>query len=192
MDIGKTLYITNRDDWRSWLARHHQGETEIWLIYYRKKTGKPRISYNDAVEGALCFGWIDSTVKSHDEECFVQRFSVRKKTSKLSQMNKERIHRLIAQKKMTEAGLVAVAHVFDAESEKPSDFVIAPDILEPLQANEGAWDNFVRFPESYKRIRIAYIDSRRRHGKEMFEKSLNHFIKMTAKNRHFGFVKEMS
>ena len=60
MDIGKTLYITNRDDWRSWLARHHQGETEIWLIYYRKKTGKPRISYNDAVEEALCFGWIDS------------------------------------------------------------------------------------------------------------------------------------
>ncbi len=191
MDTLKTLYVANRKEWREWLVKNHKTEREIWLIYYRKKTGTPRISYNDAVEEALCYGWIDSTVKSLNEEQFIQRFSVRKRSSELSQMNKERIRNLISQNRMTEAGLDAVAHVFDPDKDNPDDFVIALDILEDLKANEAAWKNFQTFPESYKRIRIAYIDSRRRHGNEMFEKSLSHFIRMTEKNKRFGFVKEM-
>ncbi len=91
MDIGETLYVTDRGEWRSWLAEHHGSEMEIWLIYYKKGSGKPRISYNDAVEEALCYGWIDSIVKTIDDEKYAQRFSVRKKTSELSQMNRERI-----------------------------------------------------------------------------------------------------
>src|SRR4030043_1595586 len=108
MEIGKTLYVKDRRSWRTWLARNHDKEKEIWLIYYRKETGKPRIPYNDAVEEALCYGWIDSTVKNIDTERFAQRFSPRKKSSSLSQANKERIIRLIATKKMTPAGLAAV------------------------------------------------------------------------------------
>ena len=191
MELGKTLYVADRESWRAWLAEHHQSETEIWLIYYRKETGKPRISYNTAVEEALCFGWIDSTVKKIDEERFAQRFSARKATSGLSQMNRERIRTLIAQKRMTAAGLAAIAHVFDA-TEEEKDFIIAADILEPLKANEQAWANFQTLPESYKRIRIAFIESRRRHGKDQFERSLRHFIAMTAKSKRFGYVKEMS
>jgi uncharacterized protein YdeI (YjbR/CyaY-like superfamily) len=190
MDIGKTLYVTDRKDWRFWLAKNHHKEKEIWLIYYRKETGKPRISYNDAVEEALCFGWIDSIQKKMDEERFVQRFSVRKKGSELSQANKERILKLIAQKKMTRAGLSAVAHIFTPETEIKNEFTIPPDILEPLKADKEAWKNFLQFPLSYQRIRIGYINSRRRHGKEIFEKSLVHFIKMTARNKRIGFIRE--
>lgn len=192
MKLGKTLYITDRKVWRVWLAKHHQSETEIWLVYYRKETGKPRISYNDAVEEALCYGWIDSTIKSLDKERIAQRFSVRKKTSVLSQMNKERVHTLIAKKKMTKAGLAAIAHVFSPAKDKVKHFVIPADILESLKVNKQAWRNFQRFPDSYKRIRIAFIESRKRHGKIQFQKSLDHFIDMTAKNKRFGFVKEMS
>lgn len=192
MKPEKTLYVTDRKSWRAWLAKHYKSETEIWLINFRKKTGKPSISYNDAVLEALCYGWIDSTVKTIDKERFVQRFSVRKKTSSLSQMNKERIYNLIAQKKMTKMGLAAVAHVFDPTKNKAKHFVIPADILESLKANKQAWRNFQRFPDSYKRIRIAFIESRKRHGKIQFQKSLDHFIDMTAKNKRFGLVKEMS
>jgi uncharacterized protein YdeI (YjbR/CyaY-like superfamily) len=186
-----TLYITNRKDWRAWLAQHHSTETEIWLVYYRKETGKPRISYNDAVEEALCYGWIDSTVKSLDDQRFAQRFSVRKKTSTLSEMNKARIRKLIAEKKMTQAGLDAIAHAFDPAKDLAEEaVVIPPDIRRPLQANKQAWQNFQKFPKSYQRIRIAYIQSRKRHSEEMFQKSLKHFIDMTAQNKRIGFVKE--
>lgn len=191
MKIGKTIYFADRKSWRAWLAKNHNKKTEIWLIYYRKDSDKPRISYNDAVEEALCYGWIDSTVKSLDQERFAQRFSVRKKTSGLSQMNKERIYKLIAQKKITKAGLAAIAHVFDPVKDKVAPIVIPVDILKPLRANKDAWKHFQQFPESYKRIRIAYIESRKRHGNEQFQKSLTHFITMTAKNKRFGFVKEM-
>jgi uncharacterized protein YdeI (YjbR/CyaY-like superfamily) len=189
MEIGKTLYVTNRSQWRTWLAANHAEEKEIWLIYYRNDTGKPRIPYNDAVEEALCFGWIDSTQKKLDAERFVQRFSPRSKNSGLSQANKERVLKLIQQKKMTPAGLDAIAHVFQPETEKSEDFTIPSDILRPLRANKDAWDNFQKFPPDYQRIRIAYIDSRRHHGREMFEKSLAHFIRMTARNKRIGIVK---
>ena len=75
MDITKTLYVTDRRDWRAWLRKHYKTEPEIWLIYPKKASGKPRIEYNDAVEEALCFGWIDSILKKLDEERTVQRFS---------------------------------------------------------------------------------------------------------------------
>lgn len=186
---GKVLHVTTRQAWRSWLAKHHKTETEIWLVYYRKQTGKGRISYDNAVEEALCYGWIDSTVKALDSERFAQKFSPRKKTSSLSQMNKERIRILISAKKMTRAGLDAIAHVFDPKRDLNEEFTIPPDILEPLKANEQAWRNFESFPETYQRIRIAFIESRKRHGEEMFRKSLKHFIEMTAKNKRFGFSK---
>jgi uncharacterized protein YdeI (YjbR/CyaY-like superfamily) len=190
MQIGKTLYVANRKEWRAWLAGHYNKEKDIWLVYYRKETGKPRVSYNDAVEEALCYGWIDSTVKKLDAERFAQRFSPRNKNSGLSQANKERVLKLIAQKKMTPAGLDAIAHVFQPETSSPEEFIIPPDILEPLKANKEAWKNFQQFPPAYQRIRVAYIDSRRRHGRDTFEISLTHFIKMTAKNKRIGFIRE--
>src|SRR6059058_4752700 len=105
MEIGTTLYVKDRRQWRSWLARHHQTAPEIWLIYYKKHTGQPRIPYNDAVEEALCYGWIDSIVQRVDDARTVQRFSPRRPKSFLSETNKERVRRLLKAKKMTRVGL---------------------------------------------------------------------------------------
>jgi uncharacterized protein YdeI (YjbR/CyaY-like superfamily) len=91
-----TLYVTNRDDWRVWLEKNYQTEKEIWLVYYRRQTGKPRIPYNNAVEEALCLGWIDSINKKLDEEWNTQRFSPRKPSSEYSQTNKERLKRVMS------------------------------------------------------------------------------------------------
>jgi uncharacterized protein YdeI (YjbR/CyaY-like superfamily) len=81
MEIGRTLYITNRKAWRAWLAKNHAREKEIWLIYYKKHTGNPRIPYDDAVEEALCYGWIDSIIQRVDDERTAQRFSPRRPKS---------------------------------------------------------------------------------------------------------------
>jgi uncharacterized protein YdeI (YjbR/CyaY-like superfamily) len=70
MNVTRTRYVTDRKKWRAWLRKHYREEKDIWLVYYRKETGRPRIEYNDAVEEALCFGWIDSTVKKLDDERF--------------------------------------------------------------------------------------------------------------------------
>ena len=185
------IYLTERAEWRRWLAEHHASKTGIWLIHYRKEYDKPRISYNDAVEEALCYGWIDSQIRSLDEQRLAQRYSVRKKSSGLSQMNKERVWKLIATKQMTPAGLAAIAHVFDPATDRPEDFVIPADILEALQANEQAWGHFQTFPASYKRIRIAYIETRKRHGMDHYQRALQHFIAMSAKGKQIGTVKEM-
>jgi len=77
MEITKTFYAPDRKAWRDWLEEHYQDEKEVWLVYYRKQAGKPRVPYNDTVEEALCFGWIDSTIKRLDEERLAQRFSPR-------------------------------------------------------------------------------------------------------------------
>ncbi len=186
MELGKTLHVTNRKQWRSWLAKNHNKEKEIWLIYYRKSSGKKRIPYNDAVEEALCYGWIDSILKKIDEQKFAQRFSPRRQTSVLSQLNKERIHRLIEKKKMTVKGLNAVKHVF-SDSSKNSKCIIRYDILKLLKEDKETWENFQKFPESYKRIRIEWIEGARTRP-ELFKKRLEYFLKMTAKNKKYGMV----
>jgi uncharacterized protein YdeI (YjbR/CyaY-like superfamily) len=190
MKVGKTLYVKDRKAWRAWLKKHHKTAPEIWLVYYKKESGKPRISYDDAVLEALAFGWIDSTAKTIDKERFAQRFSPRRKTSQLSQMNKERVRELIAQKKMTKAGLAAIAHAYDPKTDKKEKFTIPAGILKALKANKDAWNNFQKMPEAYKRIRIAYIESRKRHGVWMYKRALDYFVKMTAQNKRIGFVKE--
>ena len=186
---NKILYLTTRDEWRAWLQENYAREKEIWLVFYRKSSGKPRIPYNDAVEEALCYGWIDSLQKGIDEEKFAQRFSPRKPNSKLSEMNKERVRRLIRQKKMTAAGLKAISKTFDAAKDLEVRTIVAPDILAALQADKRAWKNFQNLPEGYKKVRLGFLESRRRHGDEAFDKSLRHFVEMTAENKKFGMVK---
>ena len=193
MELGKTLYVTKRKEWRAWLARHHKTAKEIWLVYYRKASGKPRIPYNDAVEEALCYGWIDSTNKTIDAERTAQRFTPRRKGSPLSPMNMERVRRLIAQKRMTRAGLESIGQHLEADAgvggrrQKLKDVQWPEDILEQLKQDPQVWKNFQAFPESYKRIRIGWIDGARKRPDE-FEKRLRYFIKMTAKNKRFGMV----
>jgi uncharacterized protein YdeI (YjbR/CyaY-like superfamily) len=180
MEITQTLHITKRKDWRAWLKKYHKAEKEIWLVYPKKATGRPRIEYNDAVEEALCFGWIDSIVKKWDEESTVQRFSPRKPGAKYSQANIERLRTLVAGKKVIKEVAEGLRDILNEK------FVIPPDILKAIRANEEAWKNFQQFSDPYKRIRIAFIDGARKRPAE-FKKRLRHFIAMTEKNKMFGF-----
>jgi len=178
----ETLYVTNRRDWRTWLEKHYTKEKEIWLVYYRKASGKPRIPYNDAVEEALCFGWIDSTLKGIDEETYGQRFSRRRAGSSWSQMNLERARRLIEQGKMKPVGLLIVRDLL-----KNDRVEIASDILAALKKDKKSWTIFQDFPDSYKRIRIGFIEMARNRPDEL-NRRLRYFLKMTARNKKFGMV----
>ena len=102
------IYLSTREEWRKWLQKHHQSATEIWLIYYKKHTGKPRVAYDEAVEEALCFGWIDSLIKRIDDETFCQKFTPRKDNSTWSDINKKRVLKLQKQGLMSAAGVKAV------------------------------------------------------------------------------------
>jgi len=105
MEIGETLYVTNRTDFRNWLMMNHDIKLAIWLIRYKKATQKPSIDYVEAVEEAICFGWIDNIEKSIDAERYATRFSPRRPRSGWTETNKARARRMIAIGKMTEAGL---------------------------------------------------------------------------------------
>ena len=180
LDEAELLYVTNGREWRDWLRRHYKSEKEVWLVYCKKHTGKPRISYNDAVEEALCFGWIDSIVKSLDDDSFAQRFSLRNPKSPYSQANKERLRELVRQGKVVDEVLATLGNLVEEQ------FEIPPDILKAIKSNKEAWKNFQAFSQPYIRIRVAFIDAARNRPQE-FTKRLGYFIEMTEKNKQFGF-----
>ncbi|MFV2044369.1 MAG: YdeI family protein [Anaerolineales bacterium] len=177
---SKLLHITERDQWRAWLKKNYKSKDEIWLVYAKKHSGEPRISYNDAVEEALCFGWIDSIVKTIDDDRFAQRFSVRKSKSGYSQPNRERLRLLVEEGQIMPEVLETLPDLSE------EDFKIAPDILEAIKANNQAWKNFQGFSEPYIRIRISYIDAGRERP-EIFGKRLANFISKTEKNKLIGY-----
>jgi uncharacterized protein YdeI (YjbR/CyaY-like superfamily) len=179
-DETKLLHVKNRREWRAWLRKHYKSEKDVWLVYYKKHTGKARIAYNDAVEEALCFGWIDSIVKRLDDDRFAQRFSVRNPKTPYSQANKERLKELIKQGKVVKEVRARLENLAEEPFEEP------PDILKAIRANRKAWKNFQAFSVAYVRIRIAFIAGARQRPEE-FQKRLRHFIAMTEQNKTFGF-----
>jgi uncharacterized protein YdeI (YjbR/CyaY-like superfamily) len=180
MEIGRTLRARSRKEWRAWLEKHHATAPEVWLVFHTKASGRPFIAYNDAVDEALCFGWIDSIVKKLGPHSRAQRFTPRRRGSALSEMNKERVRRLVAHGRMTPAGLAVAGRV-------DGPFRVPPDILRELRADRETWRNFQAFPESYKRIRIGWIDGSRNRP-EFFRRRLDYFLKMTKQNKRFGMV----
>ncbi|HEX8991508.1 MAG TPA: YdeI/OmpD-associated family protein [Anaerolineales bacterium] len=180
VDLGEILEVSSRAEWRRWLRANYRTSKGIWLVYYRKGSGRERIPYNDAVEEALCFGWIDSNVKSIDAERFAQRFSPRRPGSPYSPANKERLRRLVADRKVAKSVLPTLGEL------KEPRFVVAKDILEAIKANKDASAHYRKFSAGYKRIRIGFIEGARNRPAE-FQKRLRYFIKMTAKGKQFGF-----
>ncbi len=180
MKLGPTLYVKDRRAWRAWLRKNQDKKRDVWLVYPRKATGKERIPYNDAVEEALCFGWIDSTVKGVDNERFAQRFTPRNKGSNLSAMNRERVDQMIRGKKMTKSGLAVLGKLGSLKIEVP------PAVKRALSKTPGAKHQFDTLPGSYKRIRIGYIEAGRKHGRAEYAKRVRHFVDMTAKGKKFG------
>ena len=180
MEIKKNICVSGRQEWHKWLQMTYNKEKEIWLVYYNKKSGKARIAYNDAVEEALAFGWIDSTVKKLDEFSTAQRFTPRNPKSGYSQANIERLRRLVAEGRVIPAVRKEVAAVLAKK------FVFPPDIMAKIKANKTAWENYRKFSPVYKRIRIGYIEGARFRPEE-FKKRLDNFVKKTEKNKIFGF-----
>ena len=178
------------------VEKNHLKSKEVWLIYYKKDSGKPRISYNDAVDEALCFGWIDSTVKSIDGAKFCQRFSPRRKGSPCSEMNKHRAIRMIKEKRMTPSGLSALegtlghdAKVHQGTIKHTKAWKVPADILQTLKKDPQIWKHFQKFPLPYKRIRVGWIDAVR-YRPDVFKQRLNYFLKRTAKNKRFGMIQK--
>jgi uncharacterized protein YdeI (YjbR/CyaY-like superfamily) len=159
-------------------------------VFYLKNSSKQGLSYNDAVEEALCFGWIDSMVKKLDQQRKVQRFSPRKPRSFLSEMNKERVRRLLQAGLMTSVGLESIkkfVHYGSGGKIEVEHFVMPGDIIAALKRDKTAWKNFIAFPEYYKNIRVGFIEGARKRPLE-FKKRLGNFLKMTARNKRFGML----
>ncbi len=177
----ETKYFTNRQDWRKWLEKNFEIRDDIWLEYPKKETGKKKILYNDAVEEALCFGWIDTTVRLLNKETTIQRFCKRRDYSTYSQANKERLDWLLKNE------LIHDSVVNDIKEVLKEKFIFPTDIIEKLKTDKNTWGNFQKMSAPYKRIRIAYIESARKRAEE-FEKRLNNFIDKTKKNKQIkGF-----
>lgn len=176
MEIGLAIYFLTREEWRSWLSENFDKEQEIWLIYPKKSSGKQTILYNDAVEEALCFGWIDSTIKTLDKDHTAQRYTPRRAKSGYSQLNIERLKYLSAEGLIHPAVLETVKEIIEEE------FIFPQDIIDAIREDRLAWINYQSFSDSYKRIRIAYIDAARIRSDE-FDKRLQNFIKNTRENK---------
>lgn len=172
----KVLYVTDRREWRKWLEANFQSEKEIWLLLPKKASGKKVILYNDAVEEALCFGWIDSIQKRYNEESNIQRYSIRSPKSSYSQLNKERIKWLYNQDMIHYSIMDSIRFILDEEYQFPED------IMQELRKDPVVWENYNRFSDSYKRIRIAYIDHSRINP-EHFALRLRNFIEKTRENK---------
>jgi len=184
--IGKQLHFTNRDEWRAWLAAHHASEKEIWLVYYKKHTGKPSIPYDDAVAEALCFGWIDGIVKRIDDEKYTQRFSPRKNNSIWSETNKRRVARMIKQGRMTEIGLAKIrAAKKNGEWRKATlreDAANTPaDLAQALRANKPAQRNFARLAPSHKKQFIWWITDAKTDATR--QRRIQKTIRLVAQNK---------
>ena len=177
--------------WRKWLEKNHSTSPGIWLIYYKKTSGKKRLEYHDAVEEALCFGWIDSTSRPLDEEKYMQRFTPRKPKSGWSNLNKQRIERMIEQGLMTMAGLEKIEVAKKNGSWESLDKIYAP--IEQLEIPDGLAKAFSKnkkamaFFNSLNKANRYAIGWRLQTAKkpETREKRMNAILEMLKKGEKF-------
>lgn len=183
-EITETLYVKSRGAWRKWLEKNHAKKKDIWLIYYNKASGKPRIPYDDAVEEALCFGWIDSIVKKIDGEKHAQRYSPRNPKSSWSESNLGRARRMIEQEKMTIAGLEKLGNALNEKTPKKIGANIPKDLKEALAKKPKARANFEKFAPSYKRHYIWWVESAKQ--KETRARRIKRVVGFALENRKPG------
>ena len=164
MEITESVYAPTRAAWRAWLRKHHASKREIWLIYYKKGSGKPRVEYAHAVEEALCFGWIDSTLKPLDAHCYAQRFTPRKPGSNWSTPNLIRVKRLVAAGLMTPAGAVHVpgarqARAFHAKHQRRLTAPTAAprDLAAAFRKSPKAAATWKTLAPGYRRLYVRWI-----------------------------------
>ncbi len=177
MDITNPIKPADRGAWRAWLAEHHAGAAEAWVLF-DDRPDVPTVAYLDAVEEALCFGWIDSIQKRHSPVERAQRFSPRRKRSPWTELNKARARRLIRLGLMAPAGYATLPDL-------DAPFVVAEDVRAALQADGAAWARFEQFPALYRQVRVGYVEDGRRDPAE-FARRLANLVAKTAAGQMFG------
>jgi len=181
----KSFYPKNRKAWRDWLEKNHSKSLGIWLVYYKKSAGKTRLDYVEAVEEALCFGWIDSTLRPIDEEKYMQRFTPRKPKSGWSGLNKRRIEKMIAEGLMTKAGLEKIEIAKKDGSWQSLDHIdaiqIPEDFEKALSKNKKAKTYFENFPPFTRKQFLYHINSAKRP--ETRKERIKLCVQMAAANK---------
>lgn len=157
----KTFYPKSAQEWRQWLEKHHDAEQSVWVLYDKKSSGKPSMSWSEAVDEALCFGWIDSTRKTVNDEQFIQLFAKRKPTSTWSKINKDKVKQLIAEGRMAPAGLAVIETAKQNGSWTILDSVetlgIPEDLEKAFKAHPGSKDFFLGLSKSTRKAMLQWL-----------------------------------
>jgi len=183
------LQAKNRKEWREWLKENHAIEKEVWLVYYKKHTGKPSITYRGSVEEAICFGWIDGLKKRIDDEKYTHRFTRRKVKSKWSSLNIEIAKKMIKEKKMTQFGLTFFNERIEYEKKfintrSSNDIKLPAELEQQVKNNEKAWHNFNKLAPSHKKQFVLWITSAKRDDTK--KRRLKEAIIILAQNQKLG------
>ena len=179
------LHFSDRESWRAWLKQHHGDEREIWLILYKKHTGKHTIPYAEAIEEALCFGWIDSIIKKLDDQRYLCKFTQRTNNAKWSALNLERVRRLVQSRRMAQAGLAKLDPGVKAETPPAKREFPMPSVLKRLLGrNKRARENFERLAPSYRRNYIAWIANAKQP--ETQERRAEEAVRLLERNQKLG------
>jgi uncharacterized protein YdeI (YjbR/CyaY-like superfamily) len=163
----KQIYIKTRKEWRKWLLQNHDKSNGIWLVFYKKHTGKPVLEYDEAVEEALCFGWIDSIIKKIDDEKYVRKLTPRKADSRWSELNKRRIRKLISAGLIAEAGMAKIkdakiSGLWDKPDRPQLSLNIPKELAEAFRENKKARRFFDQLAPSYQKQFVGWIASAKR------------------------------
>lgn len=183
-DLLEHFYAKDRRAWRRWLTNHHLRAQSVWLVYYKKDSGTPSITYPEAVEEALCFGWVDSRPNKLDATRYKQLFSPRKPKSPWSAINKKRVALLIENERMTSAGLSKVNAAKKDGSWSYYDGVdalaVPKDLRAALASSSAAKRHFAEFPSSSRKIILWWIMSAKRP--ETRAKRIAETVRLARKN----------
>ncbi len=180
----KTVDARNCDQWRAWLAKHHATESEVWLVFYKPHTKRASVAYMDALDEALCFGWIDSLIKRLDDDRYARKFTPRKPDSKWSAVNRKRFAELKGSGRMTPAGLERppTDRGYDAPPRVPAK--VPPYIQKALKIHPAAEKYFESLAPSHRRMYVMWIDSAKRE--ETKAKRLEEAIRLLAAGKKLG------
>jgi uncharacterized protein YdeI (YjbR/CyaY-like superfamily) len=180
----KTLDVRTRRQWRKWLEEHHDKETEIWLIFHKRHTGVACLSYDDAVEEALCYGWIDSIIRRLDESRYARKLTPRKAGSRWSGANRRRYEDLASRGLLAAPGLKRPPTSRSADAPRPLVNELPSYIRRALGANRRAWRFFEGLAPSYRRTYVGWIGSAKRE--ETKERRLHEAVRLLAAGRKLG------
>ena len=183
----KTLDVRTRAQWHAWLEKHHASLAEIWLVFHKQHTSKESIGYEDAVEEALCFGWIDSLVRRLDADRFARKFTPRKPDSRWSDVNRRRYASLEKRGLLMDAGRAnapAGKRAYTLRQRRPLDAPVPTYIERAFKADPAAWRFFETLAPSYRRAYVGWIDAAKRE--ETRERRLREAVARLAKGEKLG------